>query len=196
MKALRWVGALALGVLIGVGGGYFVADWTLDNLDTFYGDQVQSRGQWAHFTDLGSAEASPVIRAHVARYGILGLPRSEVVYFQAGAEGSDIAINSKCAYTITLEDLPTRWWSLTAYDEDGWYLKDVAHSSVNNHLARQDGDLYRIEMGPNTVDRADLPISGDRSIILLLRLYGPDQAVMDDPNQSPLPVIEEVGPCV
>ena len=195
MKWIRWIGAFALGGALGLGGGYVVADWTLDNLDTFHGNQVESRGQWGYFPDLGSAEASPVVRAHVARYGILGLPRSEVLYFQAGAEGSDIRIKGNCTYTITLGDLPARWWSITAYDGNGAYLQDVSHASVNHHLARRDGDMHRITMGPGTTDRADLPLSGEGDIILLLRLYVPDQDAIDNPDQVPLPVIEEVGSC-
>ena len=156
-----------------------------------------SAGPWRTNTMIGNPDAGPVVRAAVARRGLLALNRSETVYFNAGVDSEGRPLSEDCAYRVTFHEEPAaRWWSLTLYAEDDFLAVNgrEAHSINAEHAAGAAEDPMSVIVSA----RSDWPswwISAENAgaFDLTLRLYHPDPAIIEDPARAGLPEIERIG---
>ena len=81
------------------------------------------KGAWTTSRSTGSAAADDRTRAIVAWRGLLALPRSEALYYDASVDGAGRPLNGKCRYRVEGGEMPVRWWSITAYDGAGYLLR-------------------------------------------------------------------------
>lgn len=157
-------------------------------------------GPWRVSLLAGSAEADALTRARIAIGGLLALNRSETMYFVATQDSAGQPLRSRCRYRVEGVPPAARWWSVTAYADDYLLFADDARRySVNGATTRLDAQgRFALRTGPQAPaapDLAWLPTSGDRGLVLTLRVYNPAPALQAAPSSLVAPLIEAEGAC-
>ncbi|MEO0417822.1 MAG: DUF1214 domain-containing protein [Pseudomonadota bacterium] len=158
---------------------------------------------WVSDFAVGSNEASPYVRARVARHGLLALAKSEAVYFVRGKDDDGARLSSTCIYRISGQDMPARWWSITLYNVADSKLPlndDDALSVDETSVVRADGTAsgaWEAIIAPEQPADASNWISsrGSDGFDLLLRLYVPETALLNEPTQALSPPTLERMSC-
>ena len=147
---------------------------------------------WRTNENIGAADAGPLLRALVARRGLLALNRSETVYFTAWDDDQGYPLDADCRYAISGQDMPTRWWSLTLYAEDNFLPRngDEAFALTRTDLG---GGEWNIIAGPERFGSTPwLSTRNSGRFSITLRLYHPEDVVRDDPESLALPSIQRL----
>lgn len=156
-------------------------------------------GAWRTSLLAGSADADLHTRARVALGGLLALSRDETLYFVAERDDAGVPLRSRCSYRVEGLPPPARWWSITAYADDFFLFDHPARRySLNGGTARLDAaGHFALVTGPAPADAAThwLPTPGDRGLMLVLRLYNPDPALVTAPTTLVPPSIRKIGDC-
>lgn len=154
---------------------------------------------WHTNRHIGSADAPPLVRAIVARRGLMALRQTETIYFSADHDDEGRALDASCVYRLVFDAEPqARWWSVTLYAEDEFLAVNglEAHSVTADHAAVSAEDPLAAYISTN-------PIAGSPSywissrnagaFNLTLRLYHPDPVVLEDARAAHLPTIERLS---
>ncbi len=184
-----------LAVLLGLIGGGTAALWLVLGPLEVGGTAV---GPWRTNLLIGDADAGPMLRAVVARRGLLALNRSETVYFDATSDDDGRKLREDCLYRVNFTQEPeTRWWSLTLYAADDYLAVngDDAHSVTAGHAAVSAEDPMAALVAGSRPDLPSYWISSRNAgeFTLTLRLYQPSAAIIADPTVANLPSIERLS---
>ncbi|MEM1194558.1 MAG: DUF1214 domain-containing protein [Pseudomonadota bacterium] len=159
-------------------------------------------GGWVSDFAVGSKQASPYVRARVARHGLLALANTEAVYFVRGADDAGERLVENCDYQLTGGALPAGWWSITLYQTSDSKLpmNDDDALSVDATSVVLDGEegseAWRIRISPERAFDEPNWISSREAerFDLLLRLYVPEAGLLTDPEGTLAPPsIERLG---
>jgi len=192
----RWsipLGIAFVGVALGVGSAWLAlkSPWS--------GPAVQA-GAWRTSLLAGSAEADLYTRARIAVGALLALSREETLYYVADHDDAGAPLRSACHYRIEGVPPPARWWSITAYADDFFlFPNDARRYSLNGGTAKLDSTgRFALRTGP-IADAADtthwLPTPGNRGLLLTLRLYNPEPALVAAPGRLVAPSVRQLGDC-
>jgi hypothetical protein len=199
---IRLVLAIGAALVLGLGSAYYTVRAGLS------GGEI-ANGPWRTSLVTGSQQADLYTRARVAVGGLLALAPSETVYWNADVDAEGRALDARCDYRIEGEELPARWWSVTAYGADHFLIPNDAgrHSFSQTTLARAPGGRWTMTV--STEKKPDA--SGARSeaepsevinwlpsgrsgaagpFALTLRLYNPEPEVVERAGAVRLPRIE------
>ena len=150
--------------------------------------QAININNWESDWASGSESVNPYVRARVARNGLLGLRKEEAVYFLKTVDESGEPLREVCTYRVSGGTLPAGWWSITLYDSDSRLpMNEDAHLSFDQTQAAQltDGGLtawaFQISATAPEAGAAWVSSKAGGLFDLTLRLYQPDQALLDDP---------------
>ncbi|MCP5432866.1 MAG: DUF1214 domain-containing protein [Alphaproteobacteria bacterium] len=189
---------LVLAIAVGAG-GWFGGEWyarkRLAEPSTSTADAI-ANGQWRTTVQAGQADADPLVKARIARNGILALSRKETQYYGSYDIAPGEPYDSRCDYRVVGHDPPTRWWSLTLYD-GVWYIDNPAdRSSFNKYNVEREADgSFVINVSPTPKEKNWLPSTGAKNMRFALRLYNPEDAVRDHLDTVELPRFEKAGGC-
>ena len=112
-RVLSYSAAVVLGVAAGVVSALVMSGlWSGKQPMEFSDVNVDG---WVSDFAVGSDQASPYVRARVARHGLLALATSEAVYFMRNADNEGRPLSEDCDYQISGGKLPAGWWSITLY---------------------------------------------------------------------------------
>lgn len=155
-------------------------------------------GPWHTNLLIGDPSASAMVRAAIARRGLLALNRSETVYFNATTDTTGQRLREDCVYQVSFEQEPdARWWSLTLYAQDDYLAVngDTAHSVTAEHAAASAQNPMRVVIAASRPGTASYWMSSRQagSFALTLRLYQPDPSISDNPVSAALPPIERLS---
>ena len=158
-------------------------------------DGTITNGAWTTGKSFGTAEATALTRAKVARSGLLALPAKEAMYFTAKVDSDGNALDGRCTYLVSGSKLDGRWWSVTLYEGEGWLVKNAANRwSIPAHAATQTDDgRWSFTVAPEAQSGPWLPTGGVKAFDMTLRLYHPSAAVMTIPAEADLPSIKRQG---
>jgi len=179
--------------IFGLIGGSAFAAWQIRS-----GANVLSieNGPWRTADNIGSAEAGLHTRAVVALQGLLGLPDSEAIYYNAIVDSAGDALDGSCTYRVSGGQLPTRWWSITAYADDNYLIpNDTGYYSVGSGQLTDDlKNNWVVSVAPDNIDGAGLPwipVAIGQNFQLMLRAYHPEPELLNDRETVSLPRIEK-----
>lgn len=182
-RAALWIAAALIGVAVGVGSLLFAI---------FQGGSSVENGHWRSANGVGGAEASAYVRTGVAVFGLWALPTSEVIYFVAQTDDEGRALTPRCNYIVSGGDLPTRWWSITAYRD--FYLianPQSRYSFASTTIARDDDGDWRVHLNAQGEGENGLPLGTEEGLLMLsLRLYQPHEGVFARRAMLAMPRIE------
>ena len=154
-------------------------------------------GPWTGNRLIGSMDAGPVLRAIIARRGLLALRQSETMYFSADHDDEGRPLSEDCTYLVRLDAEPqARWWSLTLYAEDEYLAVNgqAAHSVAYDPEPAPQRTHMDVQVSRAAPDSETPWISTVNSgaFNLTLRLYHPHDDVLDDPARANLPSIRRL----
>jgi hypothetical protein len=177
---------LVLGILVALGlafgptslGGLRVGPWQTDRL-------------------IGSVDADPIVRAVIARRGLLALRQSETVYFSADDDDDSRPLDAGCQYQVRFAAEPqARWWSVTLYAEDDYLAVngDEAHSFSADHVAADPEGRLSVTIAATRPEGDGQWVSASNAgaFNLTMRFYHPDDVVLADAAAANLPAIERL----
>ncbi|MEM7701247.1 MAG: DUF1214 domain-containing protein [Pseudomonadota bacterium] len=197
----KYLGATIVGVALGVSSALYMAGLWPGAKPLDFGD-IDVDG-WRSDFAIGSDSAGPYTRARVARHGLLALAKSEAVYFTKTTDDNGKLLSEDCTYRLVVGEMPARWWSVTLYDGES-YLPDNTDEALSvNKEQNIVGVIGDIIVGQNlsaTIARTRpekgywISSRNAGNFDLTLRLYMPDQALLDDPeNTLDPPTIERLS---
>ncbi len=181
---LKYVTLLVVGLCVGVGsaltmsgvvGGRSLASFANVNVDGWHSD-------WS----IGTATASPYVRARIARHGLLALAKEEAVYFTRSVDDDGELFTESCRYQISGTGQDAFWWSITLYDSQSRLpMNDDGALSID---ATKTGDVdhWSAIISSERPTRNSHWISSHAAgqFDLTMRLYRPSQAILSSPQSS------------
>ncbi|MEO0908305.1 MAG: DUF1214 domain-containing protein [Pseudomonadota bacterium] len=140
---------------------------------------------WMGDLSQGSADASPYLRARIARYGLLALAKSEAIYFIRAADDTGEALSEDCTYRLAGGPMPAGWWSVTLYNADS-FLPDNTDQALSFDASRAGDGAWSAIVSPVRPDDQSNWISSRNAgqFDLTLRLYMPNTETLDAPAQA------------
>lgn len=196
-RILTYLTMALAGTVIGVASALWLSGLWSSKKPMEFGD-INVDG-WISDFAVGSQEASPYVRARVARHGLLALAKSEAVYFVRGTDDAGRRLTARCDYRISGGAMPAQWWSVTLYNTADSMLPmntDGALSVDATSVARGEDGAWQAVISQTRPGQAANWISsrGAQGFDLLLRLYVPDAALLDDPAATlPPPSIQRLA---
>jgi len=129
-------------------------------------------GPWVAWPLADPHNADRYSRARIARSGDLPLGPGEGLAFTAKMDSTGRALDGACHYSIGPVLPPSRWWTLSLYDETGWPIANASDrfGFASSAVMRGQQGAARIEVGPELQPGNWLP-SAPGPISLVLRLY-------------------------
>ena len=152
-------------------------------------------GSWHTNRHIGSTDASPLIRAVIARRGLLALRQTETIYFSSDHDSEGRAFDEACTYRLTVDAAPqARWWSVTLYAQDEFLAVngEEAHSLTADDAIRFPAEAI-ISQGQTRSPAHRISSRNAGDFNLTLRLYQPDEALVEDATLADLPRVERIS---
>ncbi|MCD6582756.1 MAG: DUF1214 domain-containing protein [Desulfuromusa sp.] len=179
---------LFLALLIGVGSSY-------SYLKYFHQSGWISNGPWKTNLGMGLADTGMYDRAWTALFSVFS-PSNVNVYYKGYTDEDGEKLQASCNYRIEGKEIDSRWWSLTAYMEDGFLIpNEEKRYSWNKYNFQNEGNgQFVINLSKEREEINWIPL-GDYTggLSLTLRLYHPGKAFYENPETVELPKIIKEG---
>jgi len=179
-RVLAYCAAVVAGCGIGFGSALWLAGLWPEGRRLAFGD-VEVGGWHSDFA-IGSKAADPYTRARVARHGLLALAKSEAVYFTRAADDDGQPLSEACSYRLSGAAMPAGWWSVTLYDGASM-LPANTDAALSIDASRVGAGAWEAVIAPTRPADTMLWISSRKAGLfdLTLRLYMPENTLLDDP---------------
>ena len=184
---LRYAIGLDAGHSAGAAGAWYVTGRAL-------GQGGIANGPWATALNYGTAGADARTRAIVARRGILALPSTETVYWNATTDSDGQPLDGSCTYAMTGKEMDARWWSVTLYDKAGFLIANPAGiwSFSGASIGEEERGGWRVVVGPARPATGHwLPSKQGQGFELTLRMYNPGPGFRASPATAVLPGLKK-----
>lgn len=182
----RYAIGLIFGIVIGGTAGWMSTDKAL-------GAGGVRNGGWTTALNYGTSGTDARTRAIVARRGILALPSTETVYWNASTDRDGKRLDGSCTYAMTGPALDARWWSVTYYDDKGYLVANPANiwSFSGASITEAEKSGWRVTISPAKPAQGHwLPSAKGQNFDLTLRMYNPGEGFRAAPEKAALPVIK------
>ncbi|MCP2029087.1 hypothetical protein L1276_004266 [Flavobacterium sp. HSC-32F16] len=183
------LGLVLLSIVLGSGIGIY-------NIKSGKSDSQRIIGNWQTVDkdkDLNSADLLTI--AQVAVYGPYALTKKEVIYLSTSTDSEGNALDPKSDYIISGKKLDAKYWSITAYDENGFLIKNPINKySYNLEDVKYEADStsYKINLSGTEKKENWLPVNNVQKTSLIIRLYLPSEKLRENLTVETLPAIQKV----
>jgi hypothetical protein len=188
-KVALGLGLVVLAILLGSGIGIY-------NIKSGKSNSQRTIGNWQTVDkdkDLNTADLLTI--AQIAVYGPYALTKKEVIYLSASTDSEGNALDTKSDYVISGKKLDAKYWSITAYDENGFLIKNPINKysyNLENVKYQADSTSYKINLSGSEKAENWLPISNVKNVSLIIRLYLPSDKLRENLTVETLPVIQKI----
>lgn len=181
-RLLAYATAGILGGVIGIYSAAAMAGLLPGDRRTMEGISING---WKGSLDQGSSEASPYIRARIARHGLLALAKSEAIYFTRATDDTGEPLRDACRYRLSGGQLPAGWWSVTLYNSQN-FLPDNDDNALSFDASRAGPGEWEAMIASTRPEDNSAWISSRNAgqFDLTLRLYMPEPDALSDPLQA------------
>lgn len=140
---------------------------------------------WVGDLSQGSAEASPYVRARIARHGLLAMAKSEAIYFTRDRDDAGEPLREGCSYRLSGGPLPAGWWSITLYNAEN-FLPDNTDGALSYDASRAGEGRWTAVISDTAPSDGSGWISSRNAgrFDLTLRLYMPEAAALSAPQET------------
>ena len=189
---MRFLVDLAIATAVAVAVGISSAWYAVDRGRLF---GAVTAGGWTAWPQEGSPDADPYSLAMLARTGEIPLGAGEGLSFTAEADGDGARLSGSCTYTVVGETPAARLWTLTATDDDGRLMVNVAHRPGfhSREIVREADGALRIIVSSHVEPGNWLPIGTVGRFKLVLRLYDTPLTTGSQIADLVMPAIERVS---
>ena len=189
-KFLGWLFILIVTFVIGSGFAiYKVHTWKNDSQQNIGGWNTIGKDKDVNNNDLLSI-------AQIAVYATYPLTKKEVIYLNTNKDKDGNLLTTENDYVIEGKKLDARYWSITAYDQDGFLIKNKDNRySFNNENTSYEADSLSFKLTLSSKEKSNnwLPSGNAKSISLVIRLYQPSDSLRNNLNTSVLPTVRKVN---
>lgn len=187
-QILFWLTAILASLLLGVVSAYAALYLVVA------GTESKFSGKWATNKATASEDAGVYLRTAVAVMGLMAMNRKESVYYSTVLDQDGDFLSGNCTYQMKGRDLPARWWSITAYGMDHYFMDTgiEKYSVSQSSIARNEDGTYTAIISPEKHETNWIPSAKGKYFQLTARFYNPEQSVYDHPEKVQLPVIKKV----
>ncbi len=155
---------------------------------------------WTILPSPGDPDRSIYTRAAVAAAGTFASKKPEQAYYQTEIDIEDQPLNGNCLYRLSGEDIESRWWSITAYANDGFLIENTEklysyNSETINYTANGGFEIYFLGDNDFISDVSNenwLRVNQDENFNVSLRIYYPGEEFFSNLRRVNLPIIEKV----
>ena len=155
---------------------------------------------WTILPSPGDPDRSIYTRAAVAAAGTFASKKPEQAYYQTEIDIEDQPLNGNCLYRLSGEDIESRWWSITAYANDGFLIENTEklysyNSETINYNANGGFEVYFLGDNDFISDVSNenwLRVNQDENFNVSLRIYYPGEEFFSNLRRVNLPIIEKV----
>jgi len=155
---------------------------------------------WTILPSPGDPDRSIYTRAAVAAAGTFASKKPEQAYYQTEIDIEDQPLNGNCLYRLSGEDIESRWWSITAYANDGFLIENTEklysyNSETVNFNANGGFEIYFLGDNDFISDVSNenwLRVNQDENFNVSLRIYYPGEEFFSNLRRVNLPIIEKV----
>jgi hypothetical protein len=155
---------------------------------------------WTILPSPGDPDRSIYTRAAVAAAGTFASKKPEQAYYQTEIDIEDQPLNGNCLYRLSGEDIESRWWSITAYANDGFLIENTEklysyNSETINYNTNGGFEIYFLGDNDFISDVSNenwLRVNQDENFNVSLRIYYPGEEFFSNLRRVNLPIIEKV----
>jgi len=155
---------------------------------------------WTILPSPGDPDRSIYTRAAVAAAGTFASKKPEQAYYQTEIDIEDQPLNGNCLYKLSGEDIESRWWSITAYANDGFLIENTEklysyNSETINYNANGGFEIYFLGDNDFISDVSNenwLRVNQDENFNVSLRIYYPGEEFFSNLRRVNLPIVEKV----
>ena len=155
---------------------------------------------WTILPSPGDPDRSIYTRALVAAAGTFASKKPEQAYYQTEIDIEDQPLKGNCLYRLSGEDIESRWWSITAYANDGFLIENTEklysyNSETINYNANGGFEIYFLGDNDFISDVSNenwLRVNQDENFNVSLRIYYPGEEFFSNLRRVNLPIVEKV----
>ena len=155
---------------------------------------------WTILPSPGDPDRSIYTRAAVAAAGTFARKKPEQAYYQTEIDIEDQPLNGNCLYKLSGDDIESRWWSITAYANDGFLIENTEklysyNSETINYNANGGFEIYFLGDNDFISDVSNenwLRVNQDENFNVSLRIYYPGEEFFSNLRRVNLPIVEKV----
>ena len=188
----RTIKAISIGIILGI---ISITPLLFDNVATQWLVGLKYNKNFFYQEAQGSNDANLWLRFYTAFHGLVASDKSQGLYLISTTDTEGKTYEKGKCYEVEGEDMQAKFWSLTAYGLDNKVLGDKENTSINNKSVKMEKGKFSAMIVANKSEaegKENIMILGDNDFKLVLRLYGPSETVVDDPQTVKVPVIKEV----
>jgi hypothetical protein len=158
--------AVVVAVAVGVGSAWYAVD-----RGRIFGSVVA--GGWTAWPAEGGEDPDPYDLAMLTRTGEVPLGNGEGLTFVADRDASGQPLSGTCTYEVAGQTPVARLWTLTATDDAGRLMVNVAHRAGfhSREIVRRTDGSFVITLSASVSPGNWLPVAPIERVKLLLRLY-------------------------
>jgi hypothetical protein len=185
---------------------YFIIILIIAALETFIAIKIYPKiafvknDIWTILPSPGDPDRSIYTRAAVASAGTFASKKPEQAYYQTEIDIEDQPLNGNCLYRLSGEDIESRWWSITAYANDGFLIENTEklysyNSETINYNANGGFEIYFLGDNDFISDVSNenwLRVNQDENFNVSLRIYYPGEEFFSNLRRVNLPIVEKV----
>ena len=185
---------------------YFIIILIIAALETFIAIKIYPKVAfvkndiWTILPSPGDPDRSIYTRALVAAAGTFASKKPEQAYYQTEIDIEDQPLNGNCLYRLSGEDIESRWWSITAYANDGFLIENTEklysyNSETINYNANGGFEIYFLGDNDFISDVSNenwLRVNQDENFNISLRIYYPGEEFFSNLRRVNLPIVEKV----
>ena len=185
---------------------YFIIILIIAALETFIAIKIYPKiafvknDIWTILPSPGDPDRSIYTRAAVAAAGTFASKKPEQAYYQTEIDIEDQPLNGNCLYRLSGEDIESRWWSITAYANDGFLIENTEklysyNSETINYNANGGFEIYFLGDNDFISDVSNenwLRVNQDENFNVSLRIYYPGEEFFSNLRRVNLPIVEKV----
>lgn len=188
-KGIVLVSLTFVAIVIGIGTAvYSIATWK--------NSSQQNLGNWQTIGKDKDVNTSDLLSiAQISVFATYPLTKKEVIYLNTSNDSEGNPIDPKYDYTINGKKFDASYWSITAYDQDGFLIANpIKKYSYNFEDVKYEADStsYKINLSANKKDQNWLPINGTQKVSLVIRLYQPSDELRNNLSANNLPIIQKI----
>ncbi len=187
---------IVLAFIIGIGAITIGGGFAVYKIQTWKNSSQQQIGNWQTIgkdKDVNSDDLLSI--AQIAVYATYPLTKKEVIYLNTNTDSDGNPIDSKSDYVIEGKKFDARYWSITAYDQDGFLIKNANNKfsyNFENVKYAADSTSYKINLSATEKTENWLPTTAAQKIALVIRLYQPSDSLRNNIVAEALPIIKKI----
>jgi hypothetical protein len=181
----RGIAAIPLFLIAGIGTGLATASQVIQgNVGSF----AVNNGAWRTWPSAGSPNIDPYTRGHFLVFGRLPMSTFEAVEYIATSDSEGAGLDPSCNYIIQGPVAPTRWWRITARQNDA--LETGAGESVLSQTALvEPNNQIKVIASRDPQPGNWLKLPKQSYLEFTLTLFSPASSVKSGNAAVPLPKI-------